>query len=265
MAPLPVERWSDLLHTALGAGDGPFRRATVVADTDSTQDEARRLGAAPGDVVVAARQRAGRGRLGRSWADTGDDGIAVTFVTAASSPPRLAVACAVAAARAAESLLGRRVGIKWPNDVVVERRKLAGVLVEQSGGAALIGIGMNVRQRSWPQELAGRAVSLAELGCAADRIEAIVALVASMNDSLRLDDATLAGDFSARDAMSGRSATFRSGGRTVTGTVLNVDPMRGLRVRTPEGEVYLAAATTTVVGAEEERLREPFSRPAEQR
>ncbi|MHC4102053.1 MAG: biotin--[acetyl-CoA-carboxylase] ligase, partial [Planctomycetota bacterium] len=144
MPPVPIEQWSDRLQHVLDALDGPLRRVTVLRETGSTQDAAKRMSAEPGDVVVAWRQTAGRGRLGRAWADTGEDGIAVTLVTDAGPPSWLAVASAVGAACAAEALLRRAVGIKWPNDVVVDGRKLAGVLTEQAGGQALIGIGLNV-------------------------------------------------------------------------------------------------------------------------
>ncbi len=117
--------------------DKPWH-VVIVPETTSTQDAARRLDAAPGTVVIAGRQTAGRGRLGRVWADTGDEGIAASFVCAVAAPERMAVACAVATARAAESVLGRLVGIKWPNDIVAEGRKLAGILIEQSGDRAVI-------------------------------------------------------------------------------------------------------------------------------
>ncbi len=140
MADTGIEAWTDRLQAVLTDPAGPLRRVIVVRETDSTQDAARRLGAEPGDVVVAWRQTSGRGRLGRAWADTGHEGIAVTFVIDAAPPERLAPACAVGAARAAEGLLALRgitgeargaVGIKWPNDVVAGGRKLAGVLVER--------------------------------------------------------------------------------------------------------------------------------------
>ncbi len=249
-----IEAWTDRLRAVLGDPNGPLQRVIVLRETDSTQDAARRLGAGPGDVVVAWRQTAGRGRLGRAWADTGDEGIAVTFVIEAAPPERLAPACAVGAARAAEALLGlagteqATVGIKWPNDVVAGGRKLAGVLVEQADGVAAVGIGMNVSQTQWPPDLTDRAVSLVQLGARVDRIDAAASLIGAMNEALRLDDERLRGEFVARDVLAGRRATFRSGGRTITGTVRQIDPMLGLIVRTDrQDEVHLPAATTTVV------------------
>lgn len=255
MAAVPLDGWAGRLEAVLDGRAGPLVEVTVLRETGSTQDAARRLRAAPGRVIVAGRQTAGRGRLGRAWADTADQGIAVTFVVPAAPPQRLAVASAVAAARAAEELLGPgRAGIKWPNDIVAGERKLAGILVEQADGLALIGVGVNVAQTSWPPELAGRAVSLAELGARVDRIDALASLVGAMNEALGLDDGRLGREYAARDVLVGTTATFRSGPRTVTGTVTRIDPIRGLALRTGrqgdgrrEQEIFLPAATTTVL------------------
>ena len=221
-------------------------RVEIVQETTSTQDAARSLD--PGSVVIACRQTAGRGRLGRAWADTGDEGLAVSFVCKAAAPQRLAVACAVAAARAAESLLGRLVGIKWPNDIVIEGRKLAGVLIEQSGDRAVIGIGMNVLQTRWPSDLADRAVSLAQLGASCDRLAVAAALLRAMSETLPWDDDRLSEEFARRDVLVGTRAAFQCDRRTITGTVVKIDPMQGLLVQTDRDEIYLPAATTAVVG-----------------
>jgi BirA family biotin operon repressor/biotin-[acetyl-CoA-carboxylase] ligase len=250
MPPVPIEQWTDRLQHGLDALDGPLHRVTVLPETSSTQDAARSMSAAPGDAIVAWRQTAGRGRRGRSWADTAEAGVAVTIVTDAGPAQWLAVASAVGAARAAEALLGRAVGIKWPNDIVADGRKLAGVLTEQAGGRALIGVGVNVNQTGWPPWLAGRAVSLAELGTRVDRLDAVAALLESMSRALRLTEDELSDAFSARDVLKGSRATFRAQKRTITGTVLRVDPMQGLLVEANGRHVYLSAATTTVVSDE---------------
>ncbi len=247
---MTARQWTVRLE---GAACGPFKKIVVVDETASTQDTVRQLDAAPGTIVAARRQTAGRGRLGRAWADTGDAGIAVSFVvTEPARPEALAIAAAVGAAVAAESLLGRGVGIKWPNDVVVDGRKLAGILIEQWGGRAVIGIGLNVTQTSWPPRLAERAVSLAQLGAACTRLDALAALVRAVSVALPVPDDELCEQFARRDVLPDSRAVFRTGGRTITGTVIRIDPMHGLLVRTDREHVYLPAATTTVVewGAE---------------
>ncbi|MCH8151284.1 MAG: biotin--[acetyl-CoA-carboxylase] ligase [Planctomycetes bacterium] len=247
MVEAPIEQWTTRLESALDGDGGRAGRVIVLRETDSTQDAAKRLNAKPADIVVAWRQTAGHGRLGRTWADTHEQGIAATIVAERAPSERLAITCAVGVAQAAEALLGRSVGIKWPNDIVVDGRKLAGVLIEQSDQRALIGIGMNVLQTHWPHELAGRAVSLVQLGARVDRIDALVALLRAMNRALRLSQEQLIAEFSGRDVLQGVRATFRTGLRTVTGTVIETDPMRGLVVRTDADTVYLHSATTTLL------------------
>ncbi|MEE8153733.1 MAG: biotin--[acetyl-CoA-carboxylase] ligase [Phycisphaerales bacterium] len=247
MRTAPLEQWKERLDAVVASDGEVLRRAIVIRETASTQDAARRLGAQPGDVVVAWRQTAGRGRLGRRWADTREDGVALSLVLPCGPPERLALAFAVGVAGAVEPLLDRPVGIKWPNDIVVERRKLAGILIEQSGALALAGVGLNVSQTTWPEELAEVAVSLAQLGARVDRLDAIVAVLESLSTALRQPDDVLVKDFTGRDALSGAEATLRNGRETVHGTVLRIDPLDGLWVRTNSGEVRLPAATTTIL------------------
>ncbi len=247
MEELSIEQWNQRLQRVLDEDEGPLRAVIVLPETESTQDAARGLGARPGTVVTTLRQWGGRGRRGRRWADTGSDGAATTFVVEPAPPERLAVACAVAAAEAAERLLGRSVGIKWPNDIVIGDRKLAGILIEQSDGRTYIGIGINVGQTAWPPQLASTAVSLAQLGVRVDRVETLSALLTSMNRWLRRGPDDLLRAFAGRDRLVGTRATFRACSRMVTGTVDRIDPLRGLVVRTDEGPVYLPAPTTTVV------------------
>ncbi len=247
MCTAPLEHWTDRLDAVVASDGEVLRRAIVIRETASTQDAARRLGAQPGDVVVAWRQTAGRGRLGRRWTDTREDGVALSIVLPCGPPERLALAFAVGVAGAVERLLDRPVGIKWPNDIVVERRKLAGILIEQSGALAVAGIGLNVSQTTWPKELAEVAVSLAQLGAQVDRLDAIVAVLESLSTALRQPDDVLVETFTGRDALSGAEATLRNGRETIHGTVLRIDPLDGLWVRTDSGEVHLPAATTTIL------------------
>ena len=191
MATSALEQWTDRIEKVVASDDDILQRVIVLRETESTQDAARRFGPRAGDVVVAWRQTAGRGRLGRTWADTREDGVALSIVIPAGPPQRLALALAIAVADAAQQLLQRPVGIKWPNDIVVDRRKLAGILVEQSGPLAVAGIGMNVAQKTWPQELADRAVSLAQLGRTVDRLDVIVTVLESLCRALGQPDDVL--------------------------------------------------------------------------
>jgi BirA family biotin operon repressor/biotin-[acetyl-CoA-carboxylase] ligase len=120
-------------------------RLIRLASTPSTQDAAR--GLPLGSVVVADQQTAGRGRLGRRWDAPPGSALLASFVL--PSRPLASLAAGVAAAVAC----GESVRLKWPNDLLVDGRKLAGILVEQRGGRCVVGIGVNL---TWAPPGAGR-------------------------------------------------------------------------------------------------------------
>jgi BirA family biotin operon repressor/biotin-[acetyl-CoA-carboxylase] ligase len=147
------------------------RTVVRLATVDSTQAEAFRLaasGAADGTAVVADTQSSGRGRRGRGWLDAPGESLLLTVLVrarlAAAALPQLSFVAAVAVAEALESVTGLAPRLKWPNDVLVRGRKLAGILLESRpapGEACVaIGIGVNLAQRVFPEELAGRATSV---------------------------------------------------------------------------------------------------------
>lgn len=160
----------------------------------STNDLAARLaadGAPEGTTVAAEAQTSGRGRLGRTWFSPQGAGLYVSVVfrpdagTRAAGgdtalarpglPAALTLASGVALAEAVRETTGLQVEIKWPNDLVVERRKLAGILAEASAQGSeldfvILGFGINVRPVTYPPEVAQRATSIeAELGRPVDR------------------------------------------------------------------------------------------------
>ena len=223
-----------------------FRRVHVLEAIASTQDAPETRDAQPGTIVTAWRQTAGRGRFGRQWADTASAGVAATFVVDTQPAERLALAGAIGAAGAAERALGRRVGIKWPNDIVVDGRKLAGVLIEVRGARTCIGIGINCTQERFDGDLESRATSLRMLGARADRLEVLVSLIAALDHALTAPDERLVDSFLERDALRGTRALFATPHGPVEGEVRSIDPMRGLVVRMASGEQFLPAASTSV-------------------
>lgn len=241
------EAWAHALREAVEGGCSLLHRAEAVAEVGSTQDHARALGLPSGSVVAAWRQTAGRGRLGRAWQDTGTEGVAVTFVLDMDLPERLAARSAVAAARAARRFAGGACGIKWPNDVVHEGRKLAGVLVECADGRAWVGVGMNVLQRSFPPPLDRTATSLAMRGSPATRLEVLRALVQEVDRAFGEPIDDVYRTYSGLDRLTGRRCAFRTPEGPVEGLVERVDPARGLEVRTDGGTRFLPSATTSVV------------------
>ena len=122
--------------------------------------DAARDGAPAGLVVVADEQTAGRGRLGRTWeARPGSSLLVSVLLRDPGDPARAVMAAGVALAAAVEDVAGIEVGLKWPNDLVVDDRKLAGLLAEAEGDALVVGAGCNVNWESFPEELRATATA----------------------------------------------------------------------------------------------------------
>ncbi|MBQ8638232.1 MAG: biotin--[Lachnospiraceae bacterium] len=148
----------------------------VYHEIDSTNRRAKQLGeegAPHGALVAADSQTAGKGRRGRSWVTPAGSALAFSLLLRPSIPvdrvSMLTLVAALAVSRAIDELAGIRTGIKWPNDIVYERRKLCGILTEMSTDGtqiryALVGIGVNVHMKEFPQELQDKALSLAMTG-----------------------------------------------------------------------------------------------------
>jgi BirA family biotin operon repressor/biotin-[acetyl-CoA-carboxylase] ligase len=144
---------------------------------ESTQAVAFTLaadGAADRTVVVAEAQSAGRGRRGRTWHDEPGASLLTSIILrprlTPARLPMLSLVAGIALAEALERVTGLAPRLKWPNDILVDGRKLAGILLESRLGAAppgtdatplvVLGIGVNLAQRAFPAELTDRATSV---------------------------------------------------------------------------------------------------------
>jgi len=168
----------------------------VVAECDSTNARLLALaeaGAPSGRVFAALRQTAGRGRRGRSWFSSADDSL--TFSLLWRPPPDtaltgLSLAVGVALARVLEELGLPGIALKWPNDLLLYGRKLAGVLIELAPGvrrqAVVIGVGINLRRpRDWPEDLQLTAAALADTGLPLPAASTLLArLLAALSEAL---------------------------------------------------------------------------------
>jgi BirA family biotin operon repressor/biotin-[acetyl-CoA-carboxylase] ligase len=221
-----------------------LRRTVVVRETGSTQDLAR--GRAAGEVVVAWRQTSGRGRDGRTWADTGLFGAAITAVAAVQGA-WIALAAGAAAAQAIEQVAPSiTVGLKWPNDLMIAGRKVGGVLIERDGEASLIGIGINVSQPSFDEELAARATSLLIAGASIDRLTLLEVLVPALDRQLAAGERAAIGAFQQRDILRGRVVRLSAAGSIVEGVVESIDPLVAIRIRTASGAIDVEASTARI-------------------
>ncbi len=242
-----LRHWPDRLEDVLRHECMLLQDVRVLQETDSTQDAARRFGARPGEVVTAWRQIQGRGRSGRSWADTGEDGIAVTICIGSMPADHLMLVSAVATAEAIEQYLHAEVGIKWPNDIIINGRKVAGILIEQHDDVALIGIGINVSQDRWGSELENIAVSLRQLGLEVDRLSLLGSLLISIDRNLQKEYDVLSLSYARRDALVGHRARFRTPAGELEGEVLEVDPRSHIRLRCDMDLHMLPIATCTLL------------------
>jgi BirA family transcriptional regulator, biotin operon repressor / biotin---[acetyl-CoA-carboxylase] ligase len=204
---------------------------------DSTNARARELAAGdapPGTVVTAGEQSAGRGRQGRTWSAPAGRALLCSIVIR-DSVALLPLATGVAVAEA----VGPSARLKWPNDVLVQGRKVAGILVEgrPQEGWAVVGIGLNVALRidDFPAELRDRAGTL---GLSPADIEpTLVAVLGSLERWLSVGSEAVLGAVRARDALLGREVRW-AGGRGVAG---GIDASGRLVVATDGGTVALDA------------------------
>ncbi|GAB6990270.1 biotin--[acetyl-CoA-carboxylase] ligase [Paenibacillus pini] len=167
-------------------------RLKVLGSTTSTQDEARALaedGAPEGTLVIAEEQTGGKGRLGRKWFSPAGKGVWMSLILRPNQPlqdtPQLTLLAGVAVCRAVRKMTGLDAGIKWPNDLLVDRRKICGILLESAAEEehvryCIVGIGISVNldETDYPPELQGVATSLKiASGTTVDRTQLIAAVM----------------------------------------------------------------------------------------
>ena len=232
-------------------------RLDVFAEVDSTNLVAERLGhegAPDGTIVIADRQSAGRGRLGRSFFSPGGRSLYLSVLLRPAMPPEHVHRHVFAAAVAIASCAGRvlpesaAVEIKWPNDVLIDGRKTSGINlpVHMDAGRvvfAVLGVGVNVNlaQEELPDELREIATSLAiAAGKPLDRVQLCEELLAQLEREIDLlrggAFAALLERYRKSFRMAGRKVRIGGPGvaREVIGTVLGVDEEGALLVR-PRG------------------------------
>lgn len=273
--------WTDYLQWVLAhERTQDARKIEVYNRTRSTQDVARRLMQShgqhsDGSIVVADEQTAGRGRLGRRW--VAPPGTAVMFsqvrlgdrrVPTVKHPQtqmtvdHLTWVVAVAVALALEEVVtGMTVTIKWPNDLLIEGNKIAGILIETSplgpptfGVGAVIGVGINasLQREQLPREPSrwhDRVTSLSMVGCPMDRLLVLAQVLRQLDHAMASPEQDrLLDQWRRRCPMLGRHVRLQNNGKIIQGRVEDLDPMAGLILRTEWGGiVHLPAATTTLL------------------
>lgn len=234
----------------------PFVRTVRQYETlPSTSDTARALVEAGGMelplLVWTHRQTAGRGRGSNAWW-SGEGSLTFTLAIDPRAhglrpehEPRVALAVAVAICEMLDGLLMRRVGIRWPNDVECDDRKLAGILPERvetgEGPRLLIGVGLNVFTRfdDAPEDIRAMATSVEReiyqpesgVGEVRDYLDALLEQIPGVLDRLACDDSRLADQWRHRDLLVNRFLRLRADSETIEGIGCGITPDGGLRVR----------------------------------
>ncbi|MCD7825991.1 MAG: biotin--[acetyl-CoA-carboxylase] ligase [Clostridiaceae bacterium] len=148
------------------------RKVQCFEEIDSTNTRMKQLaelGEEQGSLLVSERQTAGRGRRGRTWRSEAESGIYMTLLLRPELPPAkvpaITLLAALALTKAIQEVCGVEAQIKWPNDVVIAKKKICGILTEMSSEEnyvhyVAVGIGINVNTESFPEELCDRATSI---------------------------------------------------------------------------------------------------------
>lgn len=217
-------------------------RLKVLEEAGSTNDELRSCGEeASGLVLLAERQTAGRGRRGAAWLSAPGESLTFSVLLRPNEPkafwPRLSLATGLAVAEAL-GRFGVEAQIKWPNDVLVRGRKICGILVEAAAEHVIVGIGLNVGTREFPEGLDATSMSL-ELGTPIERSDVLYQVLKSLDGwSAEIGSGfpDLLERVRERCALSGETVSLMSGERSVSGTVSGIGEGGELLVVTDAGE-----------------------------
>jgi BirA family biotin operon repressor/biotin-[acetyl-CoA-carboxylase] ligase len=239
------------------------REILVYRSTSSTNDVAAEYGRNrenDGLVVFAEEQTAGRGRAGRKWESGRADSILCSIVLAESVPQHhlLSLACAVAVAEAiGPAATGGHAKIKWPNDIMLNGKKVAGILLEskagRDGGFCVVGIGINCHQRpdSFTDELRPIATSIdIESRSTIDRVSLARRLLTCLDHWLEVAQKSskeVIDRWSELSVQLGHRAALVFNGVEFTGHCIGIDPEKGLVLQLDTGGVRMFDAAHTTV------------------
>ena len=238
----------------------------VLDSVNSTNDYLKKLGnegCENGTVVAAREQTRGKGRLGRTWQSKKDDGIAFSVLlrpnVAPSEVSAITPLAGLAVCKAIREYTKLDCVIKWPNDIIVGRKKLVGILTEMSAEFdaveyVITGIGINVDHTSFPEEIAFKATSLLlETGRHIDKNEFLACVLEHLENefvknNLELTPTALS-EYTDLCATVGRSVTFQRGTRRISGMAAGVSEHGELKVMMSDGTICLVnSGEVTVQG-----------------
>ena len=255
-APLDPARLRQLLRTRRLAGK--LHYFSQIGSTNSRARELAERGAAEGEIVVAEAQTQGRGRLSRRWESPPFANLYLSVILRPHLPPRhapqITLTAAVSLAETVGAFVPSTPAIKWPNDILIGGKKLAGILTEAACDTArieyvILGIGLNVNYRrdAMPQELRERATSIADaIGENVSRESVFARLIHDMDRCYgELEETgfeTLRPRWKAYFGLRGRTVRVEHQGQTFLGRAIDIDPEGGLIVEDERGQSHTIVA-----------------------
>ena len=227
---------------------------TVLDTVGSTNEYLKELGskgAQAGTVVLAREQTAGKGRLGRTWQTKKDDGIAMSVLLRPEKSPAeissITPLTGLAVCRAINDFCKLDSRIKWPNDIIVGKKKLVGILTEMSAefdrvDYTVTGIGINVKNTTFPDDIVHKATSvLLETGRHIDQNKFVACILKYLERELVENHYNLSGtsvsDYQSLCATIGRSVTFTRGKRKISGMAVGISNSGELEVMLSNGTI----------------------------
>jgi BirA family biotin operon repressor/biotin-[acetyl-CoA-carboxylase] ligase len=226
------------------ASQFPQRRLHYFETLDTTMREAAALaaaGAPSGTSVIANEQTAGQGRHGHTWHSEKGHGLYVSIVLPKESAPALTIALGLATLDAISAATHLECDLRWPNDVMINNKKAAGVLAQLVESAAIAGIGINVNHDRFPIEISGEATSLRlESGYEHSRERILIELLPAVDRYVNLlaaaGPAPILEQFARRSSYaSGKRVTVLQGDSVLCGTTAGLNSAGFLVVRKDDG------------------------------
>lgn len=228
----------------------------VLDSVGSTNDYLKNLGSngcKNGTVVAAREQINGKGRIGRAWEMKKDDCIAFSFILRPNIAPRevssVTPLAGLAVCKAIREFTGLDCMIKWPNDIIVGRKKLVGILTEMSAEFDAVeyivtGIGINTDTAEFPEDIAAKATSVfLETSNYPDKNKFLACVLKHIEDefiknNLKLTESALS-EYTDMCATIGRNVTLQKDNQSISGTAVGIDKSGELKIMLSDGTIYL--------------------------
>ena len=230
---------------------------------DSTNIQMKRVGKnmPEGYTIVAEKQENGKGRLGRVWQSQSCDSIYMSILLKPdihiAQVPIITLLCGLSVCKTIERVTGEEFGIKWPNDIVHRNKKLAGILCEgcMTGDKpefVVVGLGLNVSNRIFPDEISSKACSLYTIqGKDYDKKGIICDILSDFEqhyEMFKKDAYFFLDEYKKKCVTLGREVSFKKNSLDFSGVAYDIDCNGDLLVKTDSGSVTVSSGEVTVQG-----------------